>query len=51
MIGIIFLGIWMLLVVLDLWKIKYDIWDAKERLNRLESEKLTKSEVDNGNDD
>ena len=43
-VGIISLGIWMLLIVLD-------IWGIKERLDRLESEKLTKSEVDNGNAD
>lgn len=37
MIGIIFLGIWMLLIVLDLWKIRNDIWAIKKRLDRLES--------------
>ncbi len=50
MIGIIALGMWMLLVMLDLWKIKYDIWDTKKRLDRLEWDveinKLTKSEVE-----
>jgi hypothetical protein len=46
MIGIIFLGIWMLLIVYDLWKIKYDIWDTKKRLDRLEwlIEKKSESE-------
>ena len=38
-VGIISLGIWMLLIMLDIWSIK-------KRLERLEWENLTKSEVE-----
>lgn len=41
MIGIIFLGIWMLLIMLD-------IWGIKKRLDRLE---WAESEVEDGNVD
>ena len=48
MIGIIFLGIWMLLIMCNIWSIK-------ERLDRLEWDveinKLIKNEVKDGNDD
>lgn len=45
MIGIIALGIWMLLIVSDIWSIK-------KRLDRLEWEinKLCRSGVEDGND-
>lgn len=36
MIDIIFLGIWMLLIVFDLWKIRNDIWSIRKRLDKLE---------------
>ena len=51
MIGIIFLGIWMILIVLDIWSIKRDIKSIQWRISRLEWKDFGKSdEVDNGNE-